>query len=126
MLNVNKWLADALAAGGVELKCSEEPMRENVGDNPYITWEHGASVPRYSGGEVFENHYPVRMYLWLPPTSEAWQPTLAAMQKAVALYDGDPAVACYIRGTTGATDAPAINRKAVQMDLLIVERLWNV
>lgn len=125
MLNVNKWLSDALAVGGVELDCSEEPMRKNVGEKPYITWEHGTSVPRYAGGDVFENHYPVRLYLWLPPTTESWQEILAAMEKAVALYDGNQAVACYIRGSTGATDAPAIGRKAVQLDLTIVERLWN-
>lgn len=125
MLNVNKWLARALAAGGIELDCSEEPMRKNVGDKPYITWEHGKAVTRYAGGEPFETHYPVRMYLWLPPTAESWQETLAAMEKAVALYGGDEAVACYIQGSTGATDAPAINRKAVQLELILVERLWN-
>ena len=124
MLNVNKWLADALASGGIELKCSEEPMRENVGNSTYITWEHGTAVHQFASGVPYEMHHPVRLYIWMMPCVEAWQALLSSVESALNGYHADPSVSCCIRSHVGAVDAPTIGRKAMQIDLTIVERLW--
>ena len=122
MLNVNKWLADALAAGDVELKCSEEPMLDNVGDSPYITWEHGKIRVDRASGVVFREHFEVNLFLWLPADEKPWQGILQLVERALVLYDGIPGVCCYISSATGALEAAVIGRKVVQLGLLIEDR----
>ena len=125
MLNVNKWLADALAAGGVDLDCSEEPMRKNVGDVPYITWEHGKITTDSASGQVYRRCHEVNMLIWVPAGEVLWQDMLQAVENALTQYKDVPGIECHNLEDVGALEAVAIGRKVVQLKLLVEDRrLW--
>lgn len=124
MLNVNRYISDALAAGGITLPASEEPMREHV-SGAYITWEHGNSDTFRASGVPYEQRYRVTLLIWLMPEEMDSRALLVQVQRALALYDAMPGVSCYIGVSRGARDVPELNRKLVQLDVQIVDRMWS-
>lgn len=124
MLNINKYIADALAAGGVELPACEEPMLR-VESGHYITWEQGHVDTLRASGEPYEQRCRVMVNLWLTADELDGHAWLSRIQRALALYDGIPGVSCYIGDSQGARDVPQMNRKLVQMEVQIVDRMWS-
>lgn len=124
MLNVNKYIADALHAGEIDIPACEEPMRESV-SGAYITWEHGDADTLQASGEPYEQRFRVTLLIWLTPEEMDWRVLLTQIQRALVLYDGTPGVSCYIGESRGARDVPQLNRKLVQLEVQIVDRMWS-
>ena len=123
MLNINKYIADALAAGGVDLPACEEPIRRAESGH-YITWEQGKVDTLRASGEPYEQRCRVTLNLWLASDEMNWRIWLSRIQRALALYDTTPGVCCYIGDCSGAVDVPELNRKLVRLSIQIVDRMW--
>lgn len=121
MLNVNKWLADALAAGGIHLPACEEPMLRQVSGS-YITWEHGETTTLRASGIPYEQRYRVTLLLWLTP-DDLWQSWLMDITAALMRFDTESSVTCYVGMSRGARDVPEVGRKLVQLEVQLVDRM---
>ena len=121
MLNVNKYLGDALAAGGINLPAAEEPMTKQI-IGSYITWEHGDVVQLMASGISFETRYKLTLLIWLATEDTDWQELTTRVGSALEKYNAIQSVQCGVSLVRGAQDVPKLNRKLVQMSVLIADR----
>lgn len=121
MLNVNKYLGDALAAGGISLPAAEEPVTKKISGS-YITWEHGDVVRLMASGVSFETRHKLTLLIWVAPEDTDWQELTAGVGRALEQYVGVPDVQCVVSLIKGAQDVPELNRKLVQLSVLIADR----
>ncbi len=68
--DVNAWMDNALAS--LQLPLSEEPMRQQVNDSDYITWQQTSVTNFYASGRVIRQSARVTVMLWAKDGS-AWQ-----------------------------------------------------
>ena len=91
MLDISKWLHNALAPLG--LKACEDPIREAV-EGAYITWLPGPVRTVYASGAAVSRTYTVTVMLWVPagdPWAELRDSLCAALvaAKARSVRPGD-------------------------------------
>lgn len=126
MLNVNEFLAKALASGGIDLPASEDPMREPVKGGAYITWQQGRTEETFASGEPVMRKYPMTVCLWVQDDSVDWRQIRDGMADAINSYDAEfPRVDALARGLTGAQSVSTFNGRVVSMQVTVWERLWT-
>lgn len=121
MVDINIYLSEALAAGGITCPACEAPWRGNA-PGPYITWEQRSMKDIHASGVLCIRQRLLLVNVYVPLDMPGWR----QLQESVACAINEfrhyaPAMVSGASGLTGAVDVPSIGRRCAQMLVTVRE-----